>query len=92
MDCYDREIQLSGFGKAVEVVVMAPDNLSKGQRREFNVDQMLDLVVKIINDRDCLSDAIVVPLDETICCVSTYLYILYIFLTCLSHKNVLGLR
>lgn len=32
---YDREIQLSGFGKAVEVVVMAPDNLSKRQQREF---------------------------------------------------------
>lgn len=33
MDGYDQEIQLSGFGKAVEVVVMAPDKLSKRQRR-----------------------------------------------------------
>lgn len=71
MDCYDREIQLSGFGKAAEVVVMAPDNLSKGQRREFNAHQMLDFVVKIINDRDCLIDAIVIAPDETICCLST---------------------
>lgn len=27
MDSYNRETQLSGFGKAVEVVLMAPDNL-----------------------------------------------------------------
>lgn len=68
MDSYDGEIQLSGFGKAVQVVVMAPDNLSKRQLGEFNVDQMLDFVVRMTNDRDCLSDAIVVPIGhKTIC-------------------------
>lgn len=62
MDKYERETQLSVFGKVVEVVVMAPDNLSKWQQRDFRVDNMLDFVVKIINDRDSLSDAFVIPL------------------------------
>lgn len=50
MDRYDREIYFSGFGKAVEVVVMAPENLIKRQHR----DQMLDFILKIINDRDTM--------------------------------------
>lgn len=55
MDGYDREIQLSGFGKA---------SGGDGTRQfvweaaeKFNVDQMLDFVVKIINDMGCLSRA-----------------------------------
>lgn len=59
------EIKLSGFGKAVEVVVRAPDTLSKRQQREFKVDQTLEFVVKFINEKDCLSDAVVI-LDERI--------------------------
>ena len=62
MDGYDRETQLSVFGKAVEVVVMAPNNLFKWQRR----DHMLDFVVKIINDRHSLSNAFVISLHNRI--------------------------